>query len=116
MSWYGLRGVLAPAFDQCLMRFRRRCAVGIDEVDDLDVLHAAELVDVAPPRPLSPATATRMVSLAPRTLPDDLVPAMVTVAAVGERPLQERAAGQFETSIGSSHRWGEQRVGMLSAE
>ena len=35
-----------------------------------------------PPRPLSPATAMRMVSFAPRTLPDDLVPAMVTVAAV----------------------------------
>src|SRR5262249_2438380 len=35
-----------------------------------------------PARPLSPATATRTVSLAPSTRPDDLVPAMVTVAAV----------------------------------
>src|SRR5436190_819641 len=32
------------------------------------------------PRPFSPATAMRTVSLAPRTRPDDLVPAMVTSA------------------------------------
>src|SRR5262245_26591568 len=35
----------------------------------------------APPRPLRPATPMRITSLAPRTLPDDLVPAIVTVAA-----------------------------------
>src|SRR5438874_10649374 len=33
-----------------------------------------------PPRPLRPATAMRTVSLAPRTRPEDLVPAMVTRA------------------------------------
>src|SRR5690606_13167394 len=31
----------------------------------------------APPRPLMPATPTRMTSLAPSTWPDDFVPAMV---------------------------------------
>src|SRR3954453_14491052 len=35
-----------------------------------------------PPRPFRPATPIRMTSLAPTTWPDDLVPAMVMVAAV----------------------------------
>jgi len=36
-------------------------------------------------RPCTPAMATRMVSLAPITLPDDLVPAMVNVAPAAQR-------------------------------
>ena len=52
-----------------------------------------------PPRPLMPATATRMVSLAPRTLPDDFVPAMTkagvnALAAVG---LGGNGGGKVET-------------------
>src|SRR5438067_8124065 len=42
----------------------------------------------APPRPLRPATPTRMVSLAPSTRPDDFVPAMVMVAAVARALLR----------------------------
>src|SRR5579871_5772208 len=34
-----------------------------------------------PPRPLRPATPMRITSLAPSTRPEDLVPAMVTLAA-----------------------------------
>src|SRR5262245_55843728 len=37
-----------------------------------------------------PAQPTRMTSLAPRTRPDDLVPAMVTVAATARRFMNER--------------------------
>src|SRR3954447_13545166 len=44
----------------------------------------------APPRPLRPATARRTVSLEPSTLPDDLVPAMVTVAAAARVPTKSR--------------------------
>src|SRR5262245_25410726 len=48
------------------------------------------------PCPWIPATPTRIVSLAPRTLPDDLVPAMVTsgnavlaAAAVSRKPRRD---------------------------
>src|SRR5688500_5397609 len=40
----------------------------------------ANLLMCSEPRPLSPATPTRIVSLAPSTLPDDFVPAMTNVA------------------------------------
>src|ERR1700722_6837229 len=38
------------------------------------------------PRPFKPATAMRIASLAPRTRPDDLVPAMVIVAIAAREP------------------------------
>ena len=48
------------------------------------------------PRPLMPATPTRMVSLAPSTRPEDLVPAIVNsgktglaAAAVPRKPRRE---------------------------
>src|SRR5262245_6535998 len=44
----------------------------------------------AVPRSFRPATAIRTASLAPSTLPDDLVPAMVTVAAVASVALKKR--------------------------
>src|SRR5580765_4574005 len=39
------------------------------------------------PRPLRPATAMRIMSLAPRTCPDDFVPATVMVAIAAIEPL-----------------------------
>ena len=43
-----------------------------------------------PPRPWIPATAMRIVSLAPSTLPDDLVPATVNVAPMPAAPAAAR--------------------------
>src|SRR6185437_8471629 len=43
-----------------------------------------------PPRPFNPATPTRTVSLAPSTLPDDLVPATVMVAAAARDDSRKR--------------------------
>ena len=64
------------------------------------------------PRPWMPATATRMVSLAPITRPDDLVPAMVTSgkAAAAAAPLRKlrrvigRMAGPLTQEDGE-YRW-----------
>src|SRR6516162_5757230 len=43
-----------------------------------------------PPRPLRPATPTRMASLAPSTRPEDLVPAMVMLAAAASVLFRKR--------------------------
>jgi len=68
--------------------FGVRPRVGVNEVNNLDAVHFAPFADMEPPRLLRPATAMRMVSLAPSTRPLDLVPAMVTVAAAARVDLR----------------------------
>ncbi len=63
----------------------------------------------SPPRPLSPATARRTVSLAPMTRPDDLVPPIAkpapTPAAARERFMNwRRLRCDFDIALGSSSR------------
>src|SRR5690242_8112380 len=63
----------------------------------------------SPPRPCSPATPRRIVSLAPSTRPDDLVPAMVTVAAAAR--VRRRNWRRLKRDIRSPEHLGQGRWG-----
>src|SRR5437870_2767912 len=65
----------------------------------------------SPPRPLRPATPIRIVSLAPSTLPDDLVPAMVIVAAAARVPFKKLR--RFSNDMRVPH-LSEARVGLAA--